>query len=203
MPQAEFFRRFGMYVEPGFLSPEACAGLCAEASWAPAAPAKVRRSGETYGVEETQRRTGIAHVSESTQETIRTALAPVQPLLERHFGVTGTRWRDPQVLVYRSGDFFGPHLDRVDAPDAGPTARGRRVSVIVFLNASSPEPSPLTYGGGTLVFYGLLEDPRARGHGLPVEGEPGLLLAFRPDLLHEVTPVRHGHRYTIVTWLAE
>jgi SM-20-related protein len=53
------------------------------------------------------------------------------------------------------------------------------------------------------VFYGLLEDPRTHGHGLAVEGEPGLLLAFRPDLLHEVTPVLHGDRYTIVTWLAE
>jgi predicted 2-oxoglutarate/Fe(II)-dependent dioxygenase YbiX len=27
-----------------------------------------------------------------------------------------------------------------------------------------------------------------------------MLLAFRPELPHEVTPVTHGERFTIVSW---
>jgi SM-20-related protein len=31
-------------------------------------------------------------------------------------------------------------------------------------------------------------------------GEPGLLVAFRSDTVHEVLPVTHGERFTVVSW---
>ena len=37
--------------------------------------------------------------------------------------------------------------------------------------------------------------------GLPLVGESGLLVAFDSNLTHAVTPVTHGERYTVVTWL--
>jgi SM-20-related protein len=46
----------------------------------------------------------------------------------------------------------------------------------------------------------LVRDPRWQSVGFGVEGEEGLLIAFRSDLLHEVTPVTHGERYTLVSW---
>jgi SM-20-related protein len=33
-------------------------------------------------------------------------------------------------------------------------------------------------------------------------GEPGLLVAFRSDVLHEVEAVTHGERYSIVSWFS-
>jgi predicted 2-oxoglutarate/Fe(II)-dependent dioxygenase YbiX len=31
-------------------------------------------------------------------------------------------------------------------------------------------------------------------------GEPGMLIAFRAETTHEITPVTHGERYSIVSW---
>jgi predicted 2-oxoglutarate/Fe(II)-dependent dioxygenase YbiX len=36
--------------------------------------------------------------------------------------------------------------------------------------------------------------------GLPLEAEPGLLITFRAEALHAVSPVTHGERRTIVSW---
>ena len=33
-----------------------------------------------------------------------------------------------------------------------------------------------------------------------LRGEPGTLVAFRSETTHEVTPVTHGERYSIVSW---
>jgi predicted 2-oxoglutarate/Fe(II)-dependent dioxygenase YbiX len=51
-----------------------------------------------------------------------------------------------------------------------------------------------------LTFYGLLPGPAWERIGFPLRGEEGLLVAFRSEILHEVTAVRQGDRYTIVTW---
>ena len=84
--------------------------------------------------------------------------------------------------------------------DAPTVSRERPVSAVVFLNASSGQPTFDTYGGGALTFYGLLDDPRAQGLGLRLEAEEGLLVAFRSEITHAVAPVTHGHRYTAVSW---
>jgi hypothetical protein len=34
----------------------------------------------------------------------------------------------------------------------------------------------------------------------PLIAEPGLLIAFPSDKWHEVKPVSHGRRFTVVTW---
>jgi SM-20-related protein len=73
--------------------------------------------------------------------------------------------------------------------------------VVVFLNDQAEEPSPLTYGGGTLTFYGLLGGEKGEKVGLPLVGEEGLLVAFKSNITHAVTPVTHGERFTVVTWL--
>lgn len=64
----------------------------------------------------------------------------------------------------------------------------------------SAEPRPQTFGGGALALYGLLNDARGQNYGFPLEPEQGQLIAFRSDLWHEVKPVTHGERFTIVSW---
>jgi SM-20-related protein len=82
-------------------------------------------------------------------------------------------------------------------------ASGRRVSAVIFLNGASEEPSPDVYGGGSLSFYGLLQDdPKGQGVGLPLVGSAGALVAFPSHMIHGVTPVTHGRRYTIASWFS-
>lgn len=86
-----------------------------------------------------------------------------------------------------------------DDPNAPQVVRDRRLSVVMFLNDPSTEPAPDCYGGGALVFYGLLDEANKLA-GLPLFGQGGGLVAFLPHVSHAVEAVTHGTRYTIVTW---
>ena len=71
---------------------------------------------------------------------------------------------------------------------------------MVFLNGDTPE-DQAGYSGGSLIFYGLMDDDAsAESVGLPLAGEAGLLVAFPPHVIHSVSPVTAGERYTVVTW---
>ncbi len=72
--------------------------------------------------------------------------------------------------------------------------------MIIFINQEGEDLDEGDYVGGNLTFYGLLNDPNWQNIGLPLESEPGLLIAFRPDMPHEVTPITEGSRFTITTW---
>jgi predicted 2-oxoglutarate/Fe(II)-dependent dioxygenase YbiX len=74
------------------------------------------------------------------------------------------------------------------------------VSAVIFLNSAADAREPLSYGGGALTLYGLIDDLAWRGYGFPLVGEQGLLIAFRSYVLHEVTVVTGDERYSIVTW---
>ena len=115
-------------------------------------------------------------------------------LSNSHFNLTLKDCNEPHLLVYREGDFFNPHRDN----NRDPTAR--RVSIVIFLNRESKEIAPDCYGGGSLVLYQLMDDPRCKEIGFPVVGKEGLLVAFAADRIHGVTPVTYGERLTIVTW---
>ena len=65
---------------------------------------------------------------------------------------------------------------------------------MIFLNRESESPEAGDYCGGSLVFSDLFRQ-RFR-----VSPEPGMLLAFRSETTHEVTPVTHGERYSIASW---
>jgi predicted 2-oxoglutarate/Fe(II)-dependent dioxygenase YbiX len=108
-----------------------------------------------------------------------------------------------QFLVYRKGDYFRRHTDSPPEPSARSDRKVRRVSIVLFLNAEGPPGDEGGYGGGQLTLYGLLgDDPRGEGIGLPVTPSPGLLIAFRSELVHAVTPVEHGERCTVVSWFS-
>jgi SM-20-related protein len=125
----------------------------------------------------------------------------VIPDIARHFEIQVEGRQSLQFLVYGKGDFFEPHRDRNDSEGAAAFSAKRRVSVVAFLNGESKEPRDGTYGGGSLTLYGLLGGERGEQVGLPLVGEDGLLVAFESGTTHSVTPVTHGERYTVVTWL--
>ena len=72
----------------------------------------------------------------------------------------------------------------------------RRISLSIFLNKQDDEESTANcYSGGSLVFT-----DRATGDRRELRGETGKLVAFRSELTHEVTPIKSGDRFAIVTW---
>ena len=199
---AEFFTRFGLYAEREFLTPEECASLRDEMRAAPAAPATVAE-GQQDAVDEEHRRTKQADVSPTTAARVREKLLEEVHGLAKHFerGLVGVQ--APQFLVYREGDFFRPHHDDSEKPDAPEFVRQRSVSAVVFLNGATPG-EPAGYSGGALTFYGLMDDGvSGESVGLPLAGETGLLVAFPSQIVHSVSPVTAGERYTLVTWFFE
>lgn len=142
------------------------------------------------------RRVARITLSSDTVEYVTQRIAECREKIAQHFGTRITSCEAPQFLRYREGDFFVAHQDgntglvRIET-------EARRVSVSIFLNSQAEQPGPETYCGGSLVF----SDWRA-GREFRLNGEAGTLVAFRSEVTHEVVPVTHGERYSIVSWFA-
>jgi SM-20-related protein len=132
----------------------------------------------------------------ATCQRLKALLMQSMPALQRHFGVALTGCEDPQFLRYEADDFFVAHQDG-NTPLIRDDSRFRKVSAIVFLSRQAEAPAPGTYGGGSLVLHGPYSGPDIR---VAVAPAPGTLVAFRAETTHEVIPVTHGERFTIVTW---
>jgi SM-20-related protein len=203
MPNANFFARLGLFAIPGFLEPELCRRLRNEMASSELTQATVRDKDrrDVYGVDESTRRTRSANVGVSTASLVEGRLLAVKDRLAEHFTVELSGIQNLQFLIYRQGDFFRRHVDRTpDQEDDAGFMKERRVSGVIFLNGQAGEHEADGFDGGALTFYGLLDDDRGVGLGLPLSAEPGLLIAFPPSVVHEVTPVTSGERYTVVTW---
>lgn len=185
--------KFGIFVIEDFLD----AGWCADLRTAASVTAMDQAAIYTKGgikVDEKVRRTKSAKIIEPAASGLKARLLDLKPSVEAHFNLTLKDCYEPHLLVYREGDFFNPHRDNNRDP------KERRVSVVIFLNRESKEIAPDCYGGGSLAFYELMDDPRCKAIGFPVVGKEGLLVAFAADRIHGVTPVTYGERLTIVTW---
>ena len=164
------------------------------------ARARVYDRGWNYRERAALRSTLQVEVGDSTDSLVRAKLLDLRPLLGRHFGVELSDCQPLTYLIYGPGDFFEPHKDESQRPGAPEHVRRRRVSAIVFLSDEDWGGRGGEYAGGSLGFYGLLKDPRCAHVGLPLKGRAGLLVAFRSDVFHQVTPVTRGERYTVVSW---
>lgn len=154
----------------------------------------------TYGKGEVtvdRRVRNVGHVSPSPEIVLEVTrrLEAQQEILEQHFAVELGGCEPPQFLRYRVGDFFVAHQDGNTGLINLDSDRTRRLSVTLFLNQQSVEDNREGYNGGSLVF----SDWRS-GMRHEVVGEAGMLVAFRSETTHEVTPVTRGERYVIVSW---
>jgi len=200
VPAADFFARFGFFVHPDLLDPETCLRIRCEMATAPSSAATVvEKIGPQQAVDEATRRTKSAKISETTQNVVTERLRGISSKLERHFNIALQGCQKPQFLVYRVGDFFKPHEDNSSDSEAPDYVKERKVSVVIFINSESETESG-GYSGGSLTFYGLLDDDKGKGLGFPLIGRAGLLVAFRSETLHGVTSVTSGERYSVVSW---
>ena len=197
MPGASFFRKLGLFVAEDFLDPAQCALLRQELQTTQSAAATILGDGTKPVVDEGVRKVSRAGLTGQLEEELRKRLLDLMPALGVYFQVALTGCQGPEFLRYRVGSFYQMHHD------GGPShtvAAGRRVSVVLFLNRPSKELAQDAYGGGSLVFYGLMQGEQWKNIGLPLEAREGLLVAFRSSVFHEVQPVTHGERLTVVSW---
>jgi SM-20-related protein len=151
-------------------------------------------------VHEDVRKTSSLEVSAATAADVGRRLRELRGEIGGHFGLSLTDCEPPQFLRYGEGDFFVRHQDGDTDQIEFDHLRVRKVSVVVFLNGGAPEPSEETFGGGELLIYRSDAETGAGPLVFPVPGEAGLLVAFRSDTVHEVTPVTRGERFTVVSW---
>lgn len=195
----DLLKKFGLFIAEGFFDAEECARLRAEMRERPAHYASVFKM-DSYVYDEGVRRTRRADLSGETRAFVASRLESVMPGVAEHFRQTLSHFEEPQFLLYGVGDFFRAHRDS-GSPEHSPAhVSHRRVSLVIQLNDQQDEPAPETFGGGALVFYGLGGDERLAKIGFPLPPKAGTFVAFDSTLLHEVTPVLHGERYTIVSW---
>ena len=200
MPDISFFRRLGLFAERGFLSSEFCSRLVLEMRFAPASEATISRGAQFGLLDRSSRRVSRASVNESSAMFVQRELYNLKPKIERHFWIALTGCETAEFLKYQTGDFFRPHRDAND--DSASTIRNRKVSAVIFLNCRSNEPATGCYGGGALSFYGLLDGKQWERLAFSLEPEPGMIIAFRSDTIHEVQPVTFGERLTAVSWFS-
>jgi SM-20-related protein len=170
--------------------------IVAEMQLASGGPAAVYGIDEAGAVDSYVRKVTRVVVSPESRERVMRQLIEHKGAIEEHFGITFSECEEPQFLRYKAGDFFVAHQDG-NTPLILDQSRLRRVSVVIFLSRQSSEPAPNAYGGGALTFHGPYSNPSVR---IPVAADPGTLVAFRAEMTHEVVPVTHGERYTIVSW---
>lgn len=196
----EFFRKLGLYAIDHFLDPATCASFRSECRMAPRKQATVGEAGALV-IDEKTRSTKNLSVPEDSIMLVQDRVLAIKQDLEKHFGLALHGCQKPQFLGYGPGDFYRRHRDLASDEDAPEPMKERKVSVIIFLNGENEEAGGDTYSGGSLNFFGLMNDPRLKNHGFPLRGSEGLLIAFGADVIHEVRPVTRGERFSIVTWL--
>jgi predicted 2-oxoglutarate/Fe(II)-dependent dioxygenase YbiX len=209
MPPPRLFAALGLFTREGFLDRDLRDRVMSIIRGDGGAPATIGSPRGTT-LDPSIRRAWETVLPAEVHEHLAARLDSLRPDLESTFAIRlgiGEGW---SALRYPPGAFYRPHRDRGAA--SGPAAAGgsdrgdrdvslhRAVSVVVFVNGPGDAAAP--FDGGALRFYGLLDDPRARDLGLDLIPEAGTLVAFDAALLHEVTAVTAGERYSLVTWIA-
>lgn len=177
------------------LSESECHSLIAEMNESPPTPTLVLRAGND-AYEPTVRASDSCFpcgpMRTLALSRMETAAKVHRPIVEGHGGVIS----DAHYFCYPTGGFVGAHRDRSANNDDPREVRWRMASLVLFLNSDAP---PDGFDGGVLVVY----VPQVSGPTVPytVHARAGTLALFDPGLVHEVTRVRSGARYTVVAWM--
>ena len=189
---------YDLLIKRNFLGESTCREIIEEAGRSVVSGATVYGSSESGAIDEHVRKTSRLMVSQQTREALIQRLLDYKPTVEEHFHVSLRDCEEPQFLRYDVGDFFVAHQDGNTGLIRLATDAERRISISLFLNQQSEDSTSGTYSGGSLKFSDHRKPPSDREFCMPAE--TGLLVAFRSELTHEVTPITRGQRYSIVSW---
>ena len=188
---------YDLLVASEFLSESICRNIITEANNAASVPATVYGRTDSGSVDERVRKTSRLSVSPETVQLVNHRLLEYKPSVEEHFQVSLLDCEEPQFLRYNVGDFFVAHQDGNTGLLRLSTDAERRISIVIFLNPQNDEPTARSYSGGSLKFS---DYRKPAADAFSMRGETGLLVAFRSELTHEVTPITRGKRYSIASW---
>jgi predicted 2-oxoglutarate/Fe(II)-dependent dioxygenase YbiX len=190
--------RYDLLLTPNFLDCATCKQLLQEAQASGSSPATIYGYGDVGSIDERVRKASRLKIPPTITEFINQRLTEHKKTIEQHFSISLNYAEEPQFLSYNVGDFFVAHQDGNTGLVRLKSDAERRVSVVIFLNSQNADPDPGSYTGGSLKFSDYRMESQYREFELPAD--PGTLVAFRSELTHEVTPVTHGKRYSIVSW---
>lgn len=201
MPQSTL-HQLGILTVPSFLTDDECREWRSIAKISDSRPACIYKDYSTK-VEKNFRNTLQIDAQPSHCNQVVARIKELQPRLETYFNTSLHGTSSISCLRYRTGDFFKLHSDVApkefsNGKDQTNNLFNRTITIVVFLNQEDDRDDP--YEGGTLSLFGLLHGSIASAYGIPIKAETGLLIAFRADLLHEVSEVTAGDRYTLLTW---
>lgn len=207
MPTADFFSNLGIFFRRNFLEREFCREIKEELKKAsddselvkPGVVWMMDKSSHALN-EEIKRVRETQRLSPQTISKVRKKLLEIMPEVASHFSTELSDCQQPKFSLYQKGDFYSRHIDVFGGEDVSPIITSRKVSTIIFLNDETIEPTKDSYCGGNLTFYGLMKNSAFGNFGLPLIGECGMMIAFEPNIIHEVTPVTQGERFVIVNW---
>lgn len=195
------------FSQPHFLSLEHCAKLIVKAKQASTQPT----TGAAQGIKQVKgdiRRTSKVEMPDQLVEPIERKLQNLMPTLQEYFGTPITRSQPIQVLRYQPGDFYRVHKDNGNlrikevGEAVSPSIANRKLTIVIFLSGQVDSGDKEFFSGGDLVLHSIADLNDSVDSLLPISVRPGLLVAFSSSALHEVTPVRSGIRYSIVSWFA-
>ena len=181
-----------LFIVTHFIALDECQAVLSEMKSAAASAATVYGRTTSGAIDQNVRKTLRVKPSDPTVNLITARLWSYKEAVAKHFDVALSECEEPQFLRYREGDFFVAHQDGNTGLLQLDTER-RRVSTVIFLNRKVEVPQPDAYCGGSLLFTNYNDKYSA-------DAEPGMLIAFRSETTHEVTPVTHGERYSIASW---
>ena len=173
-----------LFIVTQFLEASQCDQIVAEMKTAAGSSATVYGTSVSGTIDQSMRRTFRVNPSNETVAFVIQKLVSLKDSIEKHFNVVLNECEDPQFLRYREGDFFVAHQDGNTGLLRLETEK-RLISTVIFLSRD--------YFGGSLVFSNLREQ-------FEMPAELGMLVAFRSETTHEVTPVTQGERYSIASW---
>ena len=124
-------------------------------------------------------------------KNINERLNELRPQLEVFFGnALASDFEKAKFLKYDPGDFFAPHTD---------AQYRRKINITINLNTSINATGELNFEGGELQLYGLIKKPEFTNKGISAPSTAGCLIAYPVDVVHEVTPIKSGTRFSIVS----
>jgi SM-20-related protein len=159
-------------------------------------PATVLGTAPQHRLTSSARKATRIEVGESARGAVVGLLESLQARIEAHFGRSLDELEEPQFLRYGPGDYFVAHQDG-NTPLVHDESRFRKVSVVIFLSAQSEHPTSETFCGGCLVLHGPFGQAEPPVRLAPA---PGTLVAFPAETTHEVLPITHGERLSVVSW---
>ena len=183
----------------GFLPLPECRDIVRAMEASPGEPAQVVRAGESI-LDETMRFCLDHAFPDAFKDPIGARLTAFFESHRTELDSDADFLYGPYFMSYGKGAFFRPHRDVANHKNDPPRLAAHRWSLLVYLNGREPAGDLPTFDGGALIIYET--NPKLRDRRVVIVPQPGLLVLFRSNLMHEVSTVLEGTRYAVAGWMA-